>query len=235
MLENVPRLMRDKRLLQVKRELDALGYSVVCDILDAADYGVPQRRKRMILMAIRGGCTPSFAPKAKISKHVRDTIQKLEKRSRKDPLHDASENRSSRILAMIRAIPHDGGSRRSLAPDQQLECHRDFDGFKDVYGRMAWDDFAPTLTSGCVNPSRGRFLHPVCDRAITLREAALLQSFPMKHRFPLTKGKYAVARLIGNALPPEFIRRHAVQLLNCMQDEVKPRRTNGRRNGSSKS
>jgi len=94
-----------------------------------------------------------------------------------------------------------------------LDCHQKSDGFRDVYGRMAWDLPSPTITGGCINPSKGRFLHPTANRAITLREAALLQSFPKSYRFPLKAGgRYAVALLIGNALPPEFIRRHALQL-----------------------
>jgi DNA (cytosine-5)-methyltransferase 1 len=78
---------------------------------------------------------------------------------------------------------------------------------------MAWDRPAPTITGGCVNPSKGRFLHPTADRAVTLREAALLQTFPSDYRLPLRQGpgsgKYAIAELIGNALPPEFVYRHA--------------------------
>jgi DNA (cytosine-5)-methyltransferase 1 len=77
---------------------------------------------------------------------------------------------------------------------------------------MAWEEVSPTITSGCVNPSKGRFLHPQEDRAITLREAALLQGFPLDFKFDLRRGKYAVAEMIGNALPPEFIRRHAVEI-----------------------
>jgi DNA (cytosine-5)-methyltransferase 1 len=77
---------------------------------------------------------------------------------------------------------------------------------------MQWDDVAPTITSGCVNPSKGRFLHPVEHRAITLREAALLQSFPSNYVFSLDRGKFAAAAMIGNALPPEFVRRHALAL-----------------------
>ena len=77
---------------------------------------------------------------------------------------------------------------------------------------MAWDDVAPTITGGCVNPSKGRFLHPEEHRAITLREAAALQSFPADYRVSLRRGKNAAAELIGNALPPEFVRRHALAL-----------------------
>jgi DNA (cytosine-5)-methyltransferase 1 len=79
---------------------------------------------------------------------------------------------------------------------------------------MAWDEPAPTITTGCFNPSKGRFLHPEADRAITMREAALLQSFPKSYQFPATLGKVKVATMIGNALPPRFIKSHAKQLLS---------------------
>ena len=90
---------------------------------------------------------------------------------------------------------------------------------------MAWDSPAPTITSGCVNPSKGRFLHPVHDRAITLREAALLQSFPKSYRFPRDAPKFPLADLIGNALPPKFVAAHARQLaksLLAMRSSVSP-------------
>ena len=119
------------------------------------------------------------------------------------------ERRSDRIRRLIRSIPKDGGSRSALPAAQQLKCHQSTDGFKDVYGRMAWGDVAPTITSGCTNPSKGRFLHPEQDRAITAREAALLQGFPKSYEFSLKRGKSGVAEMIGNALPPEFVRRHA--------------------------
>lgn len=77
---------------------------------------------------------------------------------------------------------------------------------------MAWEEVAPTITGGCINPSKGRFLHPEEHRAITLREAALLQSFPPDYQLSLRRGRYAAAELIGNALPPEFVRRHALAL-----------------------
>jgi DNA (cytosine-5)-methyltransferase 1 len=78
-----------------------------------------------------------------------------------------------------------------------------------VYGRMAWDEVAPTITGGCVNPSKGRFLHPAEHRTITLREAALLQTFPADHKFSLRRGKFAAAEMIGNALPPLLVKVQA--------------------------
>jgi DNA (cytosine-5)-methyltransferase 1 len=124
-----------------------------------------------------------------------------------DPLHDLAEARSDRVRRLIAAVPADGGSRKDLDAEFTLPCHARLRGFFDVYGRMRWSEVAPTITGGCVNPSKGRFLHPDQDRAITLREAALLQSFPADYAFSMRRGKYAAAALIGNALPPEFIRR----------------------------
>ena len=110
---------------------------------------------------------------------------------------------------MIRRIPKDGGSRTDLPEKYRLGCHTRCTGFFDVYGRMAWGEVAPTITSGCFNPSKGRFLHPEENRAITMREAALLQGFPRRYKFPTTTNKSAVALMIGNALPPPFIAAHA--------------------------
>jgi DNA (cytosine-5)-methyltransferase 1 len=121
-------------------------------------------------------------------------------------LHDIPEKRTSAMMARIKATPKDGGSRGDLSADMQCECHLRQPGFNDVYGRMSWDDVSPTITSGCNNPSKGRFLHPEHDRAITLREAALLQTFPKNYQFCLERGKGHVASQIGNAFPPELIR-----------------------------
>ena len=139
-----------------------------------------------------------------------------------DELHDLPERRAKRVLQLIREIPKNGGSRADLPAARQLKCHIRQDGFHDIYGRMSWDDVAPTITSGCHNPSKGRFLHPDEDRAITLREAALLQSFPQTYRFPLSGGKEAIALMIGNALPPEFIRRHALEIRKALSALVAP-------------
>jgi DNA (cytosine-5)-methyltransferase 1 len=129
-----------------------------------------------------------------------------------DALHDLPEIRTPDVMARIKKIPKNGGSRSDLKKSDQLPCHKRCRGFNDIYGRMSWDAVSPTITGGCVNPSKGRFLHPEEDRAITLREAAILQTFPKDYRFHLEGGKGAVATQIGNALPPEFIRRHALQI-----------------------
>lgn len=215
MMENVPGLFKDGRMMKVLRRLHELGYDYgdTPAILNVAEYGVPQRRRRMILMAGRKGRI-NLAEKIGVKKTVREAIGSLKSPGQSgDPLHDYPEKRTEKVLKIIKKIPKDGGSRRKLALEDQLPCHqRCSGGFKDVYGRMRWDDVSPTITGGCTNPSKGRFLHPDQHRAITMREAALLQTFPMGYKFSLTGGKGTISLMIGNALPPEFIKRHAVRI-----------------------
>ena len=214
LIENVAGLAKDWRVKRIKSELGALGYLFnenSIGVKDAADYGVPQRRRRMILKVSRFGyiSDPLFARERKT---VRDAIcDKLAPPGESgDALHDFPEERSRRVAEIIKLIPKDGGSRFDLPKKYWLSCHTRYPGgYADVYGRMAWDDVAPTITGGCVSPSKGRYLHPSQNRTITLREAALLQTFPDNYRFSLTNGKQSVALMIGNALPPEFVRRHA--------------------------
>ena len=219
MLENVPRLARDRRRRRLVAALRDLGYRCTFAVLDVADYGVAQRRRRFILLAGRGKQI-AFGDTSTSRRTVRDAFRELSPLAKFDPLHTLPETRSESVRRLIARIPKDGGSRTDLAKSRQLACHKRCDGFKDVYGRMAWDEVAPTITGGCCNPSKGRFLHPTRNRAITLREAALLQSFPPHYRFSLRRGKYPAAQMIGNALPPEFVRRHAASVLKAVQ---KPR------------
>lgn len=219
LVENVPRLIEDYRFGEVRSRLRRLGYEGEPCVFDAADFGVPQRRRRMVFIASRIGRIEYAKPIGKDKrKTVRETIESLPISGESgDPLHDFPEARSPKVAALIAMIPKDGGSRTQLGSRHQLECHRRCDGFKDVYGRMAWDDVAPTITGGCVNPSKGRFLHPRDDRSITLREAALLQSFPSNYHFSLERGKFAAALMIGNAFPPAFVKAHAKQVLETLR------------------
>jgi len=209
MMENVPGLVDDERFTAFCVKMKKLGYLGDHRILNAAEYGVPQRRRRLIYLAGMSMVIP-FAEKNIRQKTVKDAIGGLPKAGQSgDPVHDMSENRTPKVLEIIRRVPRDGGSRSALPEEFQLECHKRCNGFKDVYGRMAWDDVAPTITGGCFNPSKGRFLHPEEDRAITMREAALLQGFPLRYKFPSVNNKSLVALMIGNALPPPFIAVHA--------------------------
>ena len=209
MMENVPALLNNVRLNRIRHELRQLGYSCQAEVLNAENFGIPQRRRRMILIGSQGSC-PSFAPPIQRRRTVAGAIRKLPPpHTVDDPIHNYKPRRSSHVLSLISRIPKDGGSRTDLAEEDQLKCHRGFDGFKDIYGRMAWRQPSPTITSGCINPSKGRYLHPQADRAITLREAAILQGFPKSYQFDLSRGRYPVARLIGNAFPPRFAELHA--------------------------
>jgi DNA (cytosine-5)-methyltransferase 1 len=211
MMENVPGLMKDLRFSFFYHEIAMLGYKINYNVLNAGDYGVPQRRKRLLLLAGRKQKI-TFADKIE-SPTVKDFIRNLPKAGKSgDMLHDFPERRSDSVLRRIMKIPKNGGSRHDLPEKEQLRCHKNCDGFKDIYGRLSWNKPAPTITSGCTNPSKGRFLHPSENRSITLREAALLQTFPMDYYFSIKKGKGAVAIMIGNALPPEFVFRHALQI-----------------------
>ena len=209
MLENVPSLEKDERFQDVLQSLTASGYRLTAGVLNAGDYAVPQRRRRLILLASRIH-EPAIAPKSRRKRTVRDAISALERpATTSDAVHGVPERRSDEVKAMIRLIPRNGGSRTDLPKRYHLECHTRSNGFRDVYGRMAWDEPAPTITSGCINPSKGRFLHPSQNRTITLREAALLQGFPKRYRFDVAHGKERIALMIGNALPPPLIAAQA--------------------------
>ncbi len=215
MMENVPGLREDRRYGHFLRQLRALGYEHIDeDVRNAQFFGVPQRRRRLILMASR--IAPVSAPQADSRlRTVREFIGTLPEAGKSgDPVHDLPEKRSKKIRQLITRIPKDGGSRSDLPASAQLDCHKKCDGFYDVYGRMAWDSVSPTITGGCFNPSKGRFLHPSSNRAITIREAALLQTFPLRYKFPDVSRKQDLALLIGNALPPEMIRRFALAMRN---------------------
>lgn len=211
LMENVPGMAKDPGFAAALNDLERLGYPVKegFEILNAADYGVAQRRKRLVLLSAAGSAIEFPSPEPKHTT-VREAIGNLPLAGDSgDPLHDLPEKRSEAIQQLIESIPKDGGSRNEIRSGHKLPCHKSFDGFSDVYGRMRWEAVSPTITTGCFNPSKGRFLHPEHNRAMTMREAALLQGFPPQYSFPLTRGKTGVAELIGNALPPPFVEAHA--------------------------
>ena len=166
MMENVPGLACDERIIRVCAELRELGYDPEVRVLNAADYGVPQRRKRMILLAGYKGKI-DFAKPCDSRRTVADAFAVFKRVDfSRDQLHTLGERRAAAVLQLIREIPKDGGSRNDLGIERQLKCHKECSGFKDVYGRMAWKAVAPTITGGCCNPSKGRFLHPLENRTI---------------------------------------------------------------------
>ena len=205
LMENVPRLVKYYLFAEVVRKLRKMGYDISFDFLNAKDYSVPQRRKRLVMVgSLLGGISIKRCSSKIIT--VRDAIGNLQSvEETKDPLHKITVNHTPRIKEMIALIPRDGGSRTDLPREYILKCHlKESVGFNDIYGRLKWDDVASTITGGCLNPSKGRFLHPEKNRVITPREASLLQSFPSDYKFPINISKASLANMIGEAFPPKF-------------------------------
>jgi DNA (cytosine-5)-methyltransferase 1 len=223
MLENVPWLKTDALFVDAKKRLEALGYKIDVSTVDVKNYGVPQKRNRLVMIGSRLESISIAKPNYEIKKvTVRDCIGNLPRpEETSDKLHKIFPNHTLEIQKLIKDIPHDGGSRKDLGMERQLKCHtKENIGFHDVYGRLRWDDYSSTITGGCLNPSKGRFLHPEQDRCISAREAALLQSFPRRYKFPIDIPKSSIALMIGNALPPKFsyyqarnIRQHLIEYL----------------------
>ena len=209
--ENVPGLTKNHSVIStLKTEFKKLGYVLSePQQVDAADYEVPQRRIRCVIVASRKetislpvAVTPSGSRVT-----VRQAIEQLPAAqfiNDLDPLH-VCRHHSDITIRRLQHISHDGGSRNELPPDLVLPCHQKLDNdgnathYCDVYGRMYWDAVAPTLTTGCTDVTKGRYAHPCYDRAITLREAALLQTFPKTYQF--CGNPTQIARQIGNAVP----------------------------------
>ncbi len=214
-MENVGGLADTKKYPIFKTFLKALndnGYNYKYEVVDVSDYGVPQKRRRLVLLASKFGDIELIKKTHKNNKvTVRDVIRDLEpindgEISKKDPLH-RSRKLSELNLKRIKSTPHDGGNSRSWKENLILECHKKESGKTyrgSVYGRMRWDEPAPTMTTQCIGLGNGRFGHPNQDRAISLREAALFQTFPKSYQFIDPQSKFVindVARFIGNAVP----------------------------------
>ncbi len=217
MLENVPGLTKRGKpfFIELCVGLEKAGYTVTHDVLELADYGVPQFRKRLVLLASQEGRIeiprPTHSKNRRTVKSVIGNLPSPPLRSEViagtvEPRYEWHYARNVAPLVRRRlehALAH-GGSRTSLPPSLRLACHeRRPNGYYDVYGVMNWDAPSPTITSGCTNASKGRFGHPEEPRPVTAREAARLQSFPLNYKFK-GSGLESVAAQIGNALPKRF-------------------------------
>lgn len=217
-MENVPSI-RAFKLKNVLNDfinlLEDEKYHVSVKIVFCPQYGIPQTRKRLVLLASKFGEIDLLPPTITDPNDyvtVRGTIGDLEplaagEISKKDPLHRAA-SLSPLNLRRIQATK-EGGSWRDWPDELKLRCHKSSTGksFGSVYGRMKWDEPSPTMTTECTGIGNGRFGHPEQDRAISAREAALLQTFPMNYKFFEDERKVSLtkaSRYIGNAVPPKL-------------------------------
>jgi len=212
-IENVPELLKSAEFAALCRHVRRLGhgYVVASDVLNAAFYGVPQARKRAIIVGSRVG-QPSLPIPSLERLTVRDAIGDLSLDPSGDGLH-VGRNPRSTSLERYRAVPA-GGNRFDLLrnrPDLTPACWvRKTTGSTDVFGRMVWSLPAPTIRTEFFKPEKGRYLHPEAHRPITLREAARLQTFP--DTFAFAGSHVQIAKQIGNAVPVELARRIALQV-----------------------
>ena len=228
-MENVSGIQgkRGKAILsKLITKMEAIGYCVHKQLIDAEDYGVPQRRKRIILVGERNniGSTYEFPKPTSEKCTVRDTIGFLpappeDRKPHPDyPLH-RRDHLSKKNIMRIKALQQ--GQGRAFLPKELLaDCHRidsAIIGHRNVYGRMSWDDVAPTITARFDSFTRGLFGHPEQARSISLCEGALLQTFPLD--FVFVGSKIEIARQIGNAVPPKLAKAIGKSILEYYMGE----------------
>jgi len=226
-VENVPGLRTDQRMVDLVQEAERLGYALRCYTVNATDFGVPQSRRRLIAIGVLDGKVEAFPAHPaellprffeRVPPAVPEALARagsIEKT--RDPVHRARRN-SPEVVARIECIPVNG-DRFDLPEEHQLKCHRDLGRQRSAsapYGRMRLDQPAPTLTTRCTTPSCGRFVHPTEHRGISLREAALLQTFPVRYQF---SGSYqSIEGQIGNAVPARLAEGLALAASVLMED-----------------
>lgn len=241
MMENVPGLAhRGKRIFDEFLEvLQRFGYQTedVWRIQQMADFGVPQYRRRLVLLSGQGFKIPFPQPTHAQStksgsalprwKTVRDAIGNMEEpvTLKTSLLKKGPQSYNWHVVRDIKIetkrrleMTKPGQSRLTMDKSMRPQCHRnEYKGFPNVYGRMEWDQAAPTITRGCTTSSMGRFGHPEKNRyTISVREAALLQTFPERYKF-ITNKIDAVCSLIGNAVPPVYAKLIGRQLMSAIE------------------
>lgn len=208
-MENVPDVIKHQVYHDFIEELEKLGYMVTAQEVACVQYGVPQTRRRHVILASKIGKIQLIEPTHQKPVCVKEVIADLEplvsgQRSTTDPLHVVAKL-SELNLERIRASKA-GGTWRDWPEELRADCHKKDSGksYPSVYGRMEWNKPAPTMTTLCYGFGNGRFGHPEQDRAISLREAALFQTFPKHYQFASKDRPIVfktVGRMIGNAVP----------------------------------
>lgn len=234
-MENVPQLAKYNKNGVYEHFINTLKINkyFISDpnkIINCPDYGVPQNRKRLVLLASKYGIIDLIPPlfSKKNYPTVKTAIGNLPKIKdgeicKTDKLH-RSQKLSEINKKRIR-LTKEGGSWRSWPEELKLECHKKISGstFGDVYGRMKWNEPAPTMTTHCIGFGNGRFGHPEQHRAISLREAALLQSFPKQYKFMDEKNEITyrdIQRHIGNAVPVKLAQAIAKSIKYHLQEKL---------------
>lgn len=221
-MENVPELSKEGIFQDFKKALMKMGYFVSWQIANCPDYGVPQNRKRLVLLASRFGEIKLIPPIYTADEYltVRRAIGDLSyledgETDKNDLLHTACKLSQTNKLRIRQSVP--GGTWRDWDEALQLKCHKKRSGktYPSVYGRMCWDEPSPTITTQFYGYGNGRFGHPEQNRALSLREGAILQSFPRDYAFlppdtPLNRRKLGIH--IGNAVPVELGRAIGISI-----------------------
>jgi DNA (cytosine-5-)-methyltransferase len=229
-MENVPQMQKREVFHRFRSLLEKNGYRVTYKVVYAPDYGVPQKRKRLLLLASKFGDISLIEPEFNSDTHptLRDTIGKLPEINagetyEHDPLH-RSRNLSDLNFKRIRQSKP-GGTWRDWDDDLLLEAYKKDSGktFGSVYGRLEWDKPANTITTQFPGIGNGRFGHPEQDRALSLREGALLQTFPLNYEFvdPKQGRNYPISQValqIGNAVPPKLGEIIGKSIINHLEE-----------------
>ncbi len=233
-MENVPELLRSAEYAAFEKHAKRLGYTVEGRILNAADFGVPQRRRRAIVIGIRADKIPW--PEETHAEHpsptdehkrwvsFREAVEGLPLQPNGKAWHRRRNPRPESVRR-YKAVPRDGGDR--FAMQRNLDraglgelvprCWREKPtGTTDVFGRLWWDKPAYTIRTEFFKPEKGRYLHPSAHRPITVREAARCMSFPDDFILPEDQAMTSIARQIGNAVPPLLARRIAEALAEAL-------------------
>jgi DNA (cytosine-5)-methyltransferase 1 len=223
-----------------KQFLDRNGYNYSDNVLNAKFLGVPQNRRRYVLLATR--VAGSISLPVEDRKSVQTVREAIGDSQTFPPIEAGHKDNSGFLhstakltqinLQRIKKTPTDGGSRKAWAdnPELQLKCYENYDGHTDIYGRLYWDRPAPTITTKFPSISNGRYGHPEQNRGLSLREGAILQSFSLTYKFyASSQGK--ISRLIGNAVPPRMAERIGTTFLeidrmlkDARKNKPKPKR-----------